>query len=318
MAESRPVYVGIDVSKAQLDVATTLEAAWPSQPNDATGIAHLIAQFQSLGPALIVVEATGGYEAPLVIELVAAHLPVARVNPGRVREFAKSIGQLAKTDRLDARLLARFAEAVQPAPVQLPSAEAQQLGAWLARRRQILDMITAERNRLGTAAPTIHVRIQKHLDWLTEELDALDREIQQALQDNPHWASLIILLRSVPGVGVVTTATLLAELPELGRLNRKQIAALVGVAPLNHDSGRKQGKRYTHGGRPVVRQVLYMATLTASRHNPVIRTFYERLVQAGKNKKLALTACMRKLLTILNAMLKHGQAWQSKTPLTAP
>lgn len=318
MAESQPVYVGIDVSKAQFDVATTLEAAWPSQPNDATGIAHLIAQLQSLGPALIVVEATGGYEAPLVIELVAAQLPVARVNPGRVREFAKSIGQLAKTDRLDARLLARFAEAVQPAPVQLPSAEAQQLGAWLARRRQILEMITAERNRLGTAAPTIYVRIQKHIDWLAEELDALDREIRQALQDNPHWASSITLLRSVPGVGAVTTATLLAELPELGRLNRKQIAALVGVAPLNHDSGRKQGKRFTHGGRPVVRQVLYMATLTASRHNPVIRIFYERLVHAGKNKKLALTACMRKLLTILNAMLKHCQPWQSKSPLTAP
>lgn len=304
-------YVGIDVSKAQLDLATNQRSDGWSLANDAAGITTLIAQITPLHPVLIVVESTGGYEAALVAELYAAHLPVARVNPGRVREFAKAAGYLAKTDQIDAHVLVLFGLALHPAVVQLPSPEAQHLAAWLARRRQLLEMLTAERNRLGTAPVAVRSHIQKHIAWLEDELDALRTELQTEIEHNPHWQSQSTLLRSVPGVGQVTATTLIAELPELGQLDRQQIAALVGVAPLNHDSGRKHGRRYTSGGRTSVRNVLYMATLTAVRRNPVIKTFYERLVKAGKVKKVALVACMRKLLTILNAMVKHAQPWRT-------
>lgn len=307
MAESP--FIGIDVSKEHLDIAISDHPKVQTVPNDAAGISALTTQFQSLQPTLIVVESTGGYEASLVAELFAAGLPIARVNPGRVREFAKSVGQLAKTDRIDAQILVRFAQAVRPSLVQLPSVEAQAFAALVARRRQLIEMLIAEQNRLGTAPLSVQPRIQKHLGWLQEELDALNQDIQEELDRDAHWQSQSDLLRSVPGIGPITVITLIAELPELGHLNRKQIAALVGIAPLNRDSGRKHGKRRTQGGRSQVRSVLYMATLTATRFNPVIKSFYQRLLATGKVKKVALVACMRKLLTILNAMLKQHRPW---------
>lgn len=310
MAESASsVFVGIDVSKSELDIATNENAKGWLVSNDASGIAALTAQLQSFQPALIVVESTGGYEAPLVAELFANGLPIARVNPGRVREFAKSVGQLAKTDQIDARVLVRFAQAVRPAVVQLPSAEAQALAALVARRRQVIEMLTAEQNRLGTAPWNVQGRIEKHLTWLQSELQTLNQDLQDEIDRNPQWQSQADILRSAPGIGGVTAMTMIAELPELGHLNRKRIAALAGVAPVNRDSGRKRGKRRTQGGRAQVRSVLYMATLSATRHNPVIKSFYQRLLAAGKEKKVALVACMRKLLTILNAMLREHRPW---------
>lgn len=310
MAESdSSVFVGIDVSKEELDIATNENGNGWMVSNDVAGIATLTTQLQSLQPELIVVESTGGYEAPLVAELYAIGLPIARVNPGRVREFAKSVGQLAKTDQIDARVLVRFAQAVHPAVVQLPSAETQALAALVGRRRQLIEMLTAEKNRLGTAPLSVQGRIEKHLTWLQSELQALNQEIQHEIDRHPGWQSQTDILRSAPGIGGVTAMTMIAELPELGQLNRKQIAALVGIAPVNRDSGRKRGKRRTQGGRAQVRSVLYMATLTATRHNPVIRSFYQRLLATGKEKKVALVACMRKLLTILNAMLKQHRPW---------
>ncbi len=310
MAESdSSVFVGIDVSKEELDIATNENGKGWMVSNDVAGIATLTTQLQSLQPELIVVESTGGYEAPLVAELYAIGLPIARVNPGRVREFAKSVGQLAKTDQIDARVLVRFAQAVHPAVVQLPSAETQALAALVGRRRQLIEMLTAEKNRLGTAPLSVQERIEKHLAWLQSELQALNQEIEDEIDRHPGWQSQTDILRSAPGIGGVTAMTMIAELPELGQLNRKQIAALVGIAPVNRDSGRKRGKRRTQGGRAQVRSVLYMATLTATRHNPVIRSFYQRLLANGKEKKVALVACMRKLLTILNALLKQHRPW---------
>jgi len=276
MAESP--FIGIDVSKEHLDVAISDDPQVRTVPNDAAGISALTAQFQFLQPALIVVESTGGYEAPLVAEFFTAGLPIARVNPGRVREFAKSVGQLAKTDHIDAQVLVRFAQAVRPPTVQLPSVEAQAFAALVARRRQLIEMLTAEQNRLGTAPLNVQPRIQKHLAWLHDELDGLSQDIQDEIDRDVDWQRQSDLLRSVPGIGPITAITLIAELPELGCLNRKQIAALVGIAPLNRDSGRKHGKRRTQGGRSQVRSVLYMATLTATRFNPVIKSFYQRLL----------------------------------------
>lgn len=316
MAESNcPTFVGIDVSKDYLDSAS-LHSDLGRVSNNRQGIAHLIEQLEPLHPSLIVVEATGGFEIPLLTELYAAQFPIARVNPGRVREFAKSVGQLAKTDKLDAHILARFAEAVKPATVHLPSDDEQHLAALMSRRRQLIEMLTAEQNRLASMRPSVQAHVQKHIAWLGAELEVLDQEIQEFINDNPHWQDKADLLRGVPGVGRITTATLMADLPELGQLDRKQIAALVGLAPVNRDSGRKRGKRRIHGGRAQVRSVLYMATLTATRYNPVIKAFYDRLLKAGKEKKVALTACMRKLLTILNAILKHHQPWRN-CPVTA-
>lgn len=318
MAESASmVYVGIDVSKASLDVATSSSKTGWSVTNDLPGIRDLIARLKPLHPTLIVVEATGGYEALVVAELYAVPLPIARVNPGRVREFAKSLGQRAKTDQLDAQILVQFAATLHPPAVQLPSADAQHLAALVARRRQLLEMHTAEQNRLGTATSHVRDHVQKHLTWLETEIKALEREIQDQINHHPDWQAKTETLRTTPGVGRVTAFTLVAGLPELGQLNRKQIAALVGIAPMNRDSGRKRGKRFIQGGRAEIRSVLYMATLTATRVNPQIKTFYERLVKAGKEKKVALTACMRKLLTILNAMLKHSKPWQVKSPIAA-
>jgi transposase len=277
--------------------------------NDEAGITTLVARMQTLRPALIVLEATGGREVPLVAALAEAAVPVAVVNPRQVRDFARAIGQLAKTDALDAQVLARFAEVVHPTPRPLPDVQAQELSALLTRRRQLVGMVTAERQRLDTALPAVRRPIQRHVAWLEQELADLDRTLRAAVQASPLWRAQEDLLRSVPGIGPTTAYMLVADLPELGQLNRKAIAALVGVAPLNCESGTLRGRRLVWGGRARVRTALYMATLVATRHNPVIRAFYQRLCAAGKPKKVALVACMRKLLTILNAMVRHRTPW---------
>jgi transposase len=309
--ESTSLFMGIDVSKERLDIgAGTGGATWAVE-NSPAGLSSLKEKLTELKPTLIVLESTGGYESLALAELYAAGFQVARVNPGRVREFAKSIGQLAKTDRLDAQLLARFAEAVRPEPSVLPSFAEQELAALVNRRRQLLEMHVAEQNRLSTAPKPVRKMILEHLDWLKSAIRKLDEGLDDFIQGSPLWKEKGELLRSVPGVGNVTAFTLLAELPELGTLDRKEIAALVGVAPLNHDSGRHSGKRRIHGGRSAVRNVLYMATLSATRFNPVIRKFYQSLLKAGKLKKVALVACMRKLLVILNAILRSHSPWRS-------
>ena len=275
-----------------------------------------MSRLRALSPDLVVLEATGGLELPVVAILGKAGLPVVVVNPRQVRDFAKATGKLAKTDILDAELLALFAERVRPTPRPLADAEAQALSALMARRRQLVVMLTAERNRMSRALPSIHPGVEDHIAWLKEKLTALDEELAQVVRKSPLWREREDLLRGVPGVGPVVSITLLAELPELGTLDRRQIAALVGVAPFNRDSGILRGKRSIWGGRAPVRSALYMATVVAIRFNLVIRSFYERLRSAGKAKKLAITACMRKLITILNAMLKHHTHWNSATVQT--
>lgn len=307
---SSAIYVGIDVSKARLDIAVHASSMAWTESHDGPGLARLVERLKALRPARVVVEASGGWERPVVVELAAAGLLVAVVNPKRVRDFARASGLVAKTDRIDARVLAHFAAALQPAPTVLPSEDARQLAELVARRRQVVEMHTAEHNRLGQAPTRMRPRIQSHLDWLEAELATLHHDIHAFIQQHSDWQDNADRLDSVPGIGPVTASTLLAELPELGHLDPKRLAALVGLAPFNHDSGRRRGKRRIRGGRTAVRNVLYMATLSATRCNPVIRAFYQRLVRAGKEKKVALTACMHKLLTILNAMLRHHQAWR--------
>jgi len=308
-------FIGIDVSKHRLDIAVRPGEAMWSVVNDASSFGALVKRLKALPPRLIVVEATGGLEAPVVAELAHAGLPVAVVNPKRVRDFARANGQLAKTDQLDARNLAHFGEAIRPPVRPLQTEQAERLAALVTRRRQVIDMRTAERNRQQTAPAGMGDRIRKHIAWLDQELAALDADIHQCIDHNPTWHATDEVLQSAPGVGPVTALTLVAELPELGHLHRQAIAALVGVAPMNRDSGRKRGKRKTQGGRANVRSVLYMAALSATRFNPVIREFYERLLRRGKERKVALTACMRKLLVILNAMVKHQTPWRH--PATA-
>ena len=306
-----PVFVGIDIAKDRSDVAVRPTGNRWAVANDDAGITMVVSRLRALRPALVVLEATGGLEIPLTGALAAAGLPVVVVNPRQVRDFAKATGQLAKTDALDAAVLAHFAEAVRPALRPLPDAATQALSALLARRRQLLEMRTAEQNRLGSAPSPVRTRIRAHLTWLERELAHLDEELGRAIRESPVWRERDDLLQSVPGVGPVLARTLLASLPELGTLNRKQIAALVGVAPLNRDSGTLRGRRTVWGGRAHVRAALYMSALAAARWNPVIRAFYQRLCGAGKAKKVALTACMHKLLMILNAMVKTGTPWQS-------
>jgi len=308
MANS-PVYVGIDVAKATLDVAVHPTADRWTAAHTEREVAGLVTRLTALHPALVVLEATGGLEGPLAGALATAGLPVVVVNPRHVRDFAKATGTLAKTDALDAAVLAHFAAAVRPTPRPLPDAATQTLAALVTRRRQLVEMLTAERNRLGSAPRTLRAEIQAHITWLQRRLGRLDDDLNQAIRTSPVWRVQDDLLQSVPGVGPVLSATLLASLPELGRLDRKAIAALVGVAPLNRDSGTLRGRRMVWGGRAAVRAVLYMGTLVAVRHNPILRAFYQRLRAAGKLPKVALTACMRKLLTILNAMLKHQRPW---------
>lgn len=310
------LFIGIDVAKAQLEFACRPTGETGTVPNAEAGIRDLVARCQTLGPALIVLEATGGYEAAVVAALATAGLPVVVANPRQVRDFAKAIGQLAKTDRLDAAVLALFAERVRPAPRPLPDEAAQALDALLTRRRQLIGMLTAERNRLLVARAAVRRDLQQHIRWLERRLAAADGELHTAVKASPVWRVKDDLLQSVPGIGRVVSLTLLAELPELGRLTHKEIAALVGVAPLNRDSGTLRGKRLVYGGRAPVRAALYMAALVASKWNPVIRAFYQRLRRAGKPAKVALTACMRKLLVILNAMVRSGATWQPGRSIT--
>ena len=303
------VYVGIDVAKERLDVAQRPSLEGWRVANDERGIAELVARLVQLKPALVVLEATGGMELPLVGALAAAGLPVVVINPRQAREFARATGRLAKTDAIDAQVLAQFAEAVRPQLRPLPDAAAQELSALMTRRRQLIEMLTAEKNRLRAAARAVRPDIQEHIHWLERRLADLDGDLSQTIRSSDIWREKDDLLQSAPGVGPVVSTTLLADLPELGTLNRKEIAALVGVAPLNRDSGTLRGRRTVWGGRSKVRAALYMATLVATQRNPVIRTFYQRLLSAGKPKKVALTACMRKLLTILNAILRSRTPW---------
>jgi transposase len=312
-----PCFVGIDVAKAQFDIAVRPCGAQWTATHDEASIAALVGRLVALAPTLVVLEATGGREVGLVAALAAAGVPVAVVNPRQVRRFAQAVGQLAKTDALDAQLLARFADAVRPTPRSVPDAPAQQLSAFLARRQQLVAMITAERQRFGTALPPVQVRIRSHIRWLEAELADVDGQLQAAVQASPVWREREDLLRSVPGIGPTTALTLLADLPELGSLNRKAIAALVGVAPLACDSGTLRGRRIVWGGRARVRSTLYMATLVATRFNPPIRAFYTKLCAAGKPKKVALVACMHKLLLILNAILRQRAPWAPPTATAA-
>jgi transposase len=305
------LYVGIDLSKTQLDVAFRPSRSPLCVAHDERGIALLVERLRTLQPTTVVLEATGGLELPLASALAAAGLPVAVVNPRQVRDFAKGTGQLAKTDRLDAAVLARFAEAVRPPVRPLPDEATQRLGALVTRRQQLIEMLTAEKNRLGSAPLAMRPEIQAHISWLEQRVTALEEELGTTIRSSPIWRAQDDLLQSMPGVGPVLATTLLAELPELGRLNRREIAALVGVAPLNQDSGAWRGARRVWGGRAHIRASLYMGTLAATRHNPLIRGFYQRLRAAGKAAKVALVACMRKLLTILNAMMKHQTPWRA-------
>jgi transposase len=306
----------VDVSKARLDVAVRPTGEAWSNENDERGIAALVTRVTELGAALVVVEATGGLEVAMVAELATA-VPVAVVNPRQVRDFARAMGQLAKTDRLDAEVLARFAEAVKPEPRPLKDEETRHLAALVSRRRQLRDMIVAETNRLGAAPKKLHRGIEKHIDWLRRELRLLEKDLDDQIKSSPIWREKEDLMRGVKGIGPVSAATMLAEVPELGTLNRKQIAALVGVAPLNHDSGTYRGKRSIWGGRAAARAVLYMATLSAVRANPALRVFYQRLLAYGKPKKVAITAAMRKLLTILNAIVRDQRPWNAMFGLDA-
>ena len=310
MTES-PVFVGIDVSKARLDLAVRPTGTISTVPHDEVGIATVVEQLRQMQPTLVVLEATGGLEVVLSGALAAAGVRVVVVNPRQVRDFAKATGRLAKTDAFDAQVLAQFAEAVRPVVRPLPEASTQELVALIARRRQLIEMLTAEKNRLGSAPRRIQHEIRTHITWLERQVAHLDTAMTTAIRSSPIWREKDELLQSMPGVGPVLATTLLASLPELGTLDRRQIAALVGVAPLNRDSGRWRGTRIVWGGRTAVRAVLYMGALVAARHNPVLKAFYQRLRHAGKAPKVALTACMRKLLTMLNAMLKHRTPWRT-------
>lgn len=306
-----PVYIGIDVAKARLDVAVRpTEVRW-SVPGEEPDLGRLITDLRTLAPTLIVLEATGGYEVPVVSALAAAGLPVVVVNPRQVRDFAKALGVLAKTDTLDAAVLALFAERIRPEPRPLPDPALSALTALVARRRQLSEMLVAERHRRRQVQdPTVRHDLAQHIRWLERRLAHTTRDIGRLLETTPAWRVKDQLLRSAPGIGPTTAAVLIGQLPELGTLSRRQIAALVGVAPFACDSGSLRGARHIWGGRLGVRGALYMATLVATRHNPVIRAFYHRLLAAGKKKKVALVAAMRKLLTMLNAMLKHQQPWR--------
>jgi transposase len=309
--DKAPTFVGIDVSKHRLDVHLRPSGEGFAFGYDDENVAGLAERLAALAPALVVLEATGGLEVRLAAALAAAGLPVAVVNPRQVRAFARATGRLAKTDRLDAEVIARFAEAVRPPARPLPDEATRRLGALVARRRQLLEMLVAERNRRHAADPSLCEGIDAHLRWLEEALATIERDLDGAVRESAIWRAKEELLRSVPGVGPVSARTLLAELPELGSLTRRQAAALVGVAPFTRDSGKMRGRRAVQGGRAALRACLYMAAVAAARgSNPAIAAFYERLRRAGKPAKLALTACVRKLVVTLNAMLRTGTAWK--------
>jgi transposase len=303
-----PIYVGMDVSKGTIDICVSDGEVWQAA-NDDRAMDDLCTRIASLGPTLVVLEATGGYESRAAGALASRQIPVAVVNPRQVRSYARSVGQLAKTDRIDARILARFAAAVHPEPRSLPDAETRALEALITRRRQLVEMVTAEGNRLELAAPIIRKQIKLHIGALRRQLARVDQDIDGMVRKSPLWRAKDDLLQTVPGIGDVTSRSLLALLPELGTLKPKQLAALVGVAPINRDSGTMRGRRRVWGGRARVRSALYMATLVGTRRNPILKAFYARLRDAGKPAKVAIVACMHKLLIIVNAMLRDGRPW---------
>ncbi len=307
--EGEAVTVGIDVAKATLDVWVEPESRGWTVTNDATGIAELTRQLQARTGRLVVLEATGGYEFAAVVALRVAGLAVAVVNPQQARNFARATGRRAKTDQIDAQMLAQFGAAIQPKARLLPSEATRELDQLVTRRRQVRDMLQAERNRRGLARGTVKEQIEEHIAWLERQVVAVEDDLRPRLGASPVWRATEDLLRSVPGVGPTVAFTLLAELPELGTLSKREVAALVGVAPFARDSGTLRGKRMIAGGRASVRTCLYMAALTASRHNPLLKAFYDRLRAAGKDTKLALIAVIRKLLVILNALVAKGTPW---------
>jgi transposase len=310
------MFIGIDVSKARLDVAFRPQAQACRYANDPEGIAALVERLRGLAPALVVLEATGGYEFPLAAALAAAGLPACVINPRQARDFAKATGRLAKNDRIDAACLAHFAEAIRPRPRPLPEAEVLALDALLTRRRQLLGMLTMERNRLGMCRDgQVRADLEAHILWLEGRLNDSDKALKAAVEASPAWREKEDLPRSIPGIGPVASRTLLAALPELGRLGGRQVAALAGLAPFDDDSGKRQGQRYVKGGRADVRCVLYMAALAASKHNPALRAFKERLKAAGKKAKVILTAVARKLVVLANAVLRSGRPWDLKLAL---
>ena len=313
-AMSQRPFVGIDVSKEHLDAATLPSNVHRRVTNDAVGITELSDWFGQEAPELIVLEATGGYESACVAALANAGLSVVVVNSRQVRDFAKATGKLAKTDKIDAEVLALFAERVRPKVRPRPDAQQAALEAILTRRRQIVEMLVAEKNRSKLAAPAVQKSLRKHIRWLERELGGIEKELAEAIEASPMWRAKEDLLRSVPGVGTVFSTTLQADLPELGSLSRTQLA---GVAPINRDSGAYRGRRTTWGGRAGVRTVLYRATLSATQSNPEIQAFYERLVARGKPKKVALVAAMRKMLIMLNALVRDGRHWQEVYPANA-
>ena len=313
-------WVGIDVSKATLDVYIRPMGKAFQFANTETEIANLVKQLQSNDLNLIVLEATGGLETELIIQLQAALLPVALINPRQGRDFAKATGKLAKTDAIDAQILAHFGEAMKPEVLAIESEMARQLGELISRRRQLVEMSTAEKNRRDRARGKALTDIESHIDYLEQHLQQLNQEIETLTQNNQQWIDKVNLLKTTPGIGQVISTTLVSDLPELGQLTAKQISRLVGVAPINHDSGQHKGKRMINGGRAHVRAILYMGAVVAMRHNPVIKTFYERLVERGKPKKLAITACVHKMLVILNAMIRDHLPWsisQDSQPISA-
>lgn len=308
--ESSEVFVGIDISKSELEVGVLNgpPKTWKTG-NDDTGAVTLVQRLIQLNPVLVVMEATGGLERPVQSVLEAAGLSVRVVNPRQVRDFAKAMGILAKTDRIDAMVLARYAQTIKPEPRRGKDKETTELEALLTRHRQLVDMLTAEKNRLKTTPKRVRGSIESHITWLEKCLKRVDKETRGFIKSMPIWREKDEIIQSAPGGGPVLATTVLASLPEAGRLNRRQITALVGLAPFNRDSGKHTGKRCVWGGRANVRSALYMATLAAIRCNEVIRRFYQRLIENGKPRKLAITACMRKFLTILNAMLRNGTRW---------
>lgn len=322
------IFVGIDVAKQDLAIHLRPSNEHFSVTNDERGVGELLTRLSELRPELIVLEATGGLEI-LSVSLLAAHsLPVVVVNPRQIRHYAKATGELSKTDRIDARIIALFAERVRPEVRAIPDEEARELDSLIARRRQLLEMLQAERNRLTQLLffpgkqhkQQVRKSIKKHISFLERELHAAESDVEDAVRKSPVWREKDDLLQSVPGVGRILSFTLLSDLPELGRLSRREIAKLVGIAPLSRDSGTLRGHRFIQGGRQNVRRALYMGALVATRYNPVIRAFYQRLLEAGKPKKLALVACMRKLLTILNTMVRTGERWRAdyRSPALAP
>lgn len=309
------VYVGVDVSKDTLDVAASSSRETFKFANDNEGIRQATQHIASLKPVGIILEATGNLEMPLAVVLQSECLPVTIINPRQVRDFARATGALAKTDAIDARILALFGLRIKPEVRLLPDRQTRETGSLLTRRRQIQEMLIAEGNRLSRADEDIRPNIEDHIQWLKEALSNINADLERRIKSSPNWREKDNLLRSTPGIGKVVSTTLIIELPELGKLNRRKIAALVGVAPFNRDSGTLRGKRTVWGGRATLRAALYMAALVATKRNPIIAAFYQRLLEAGKVKKVALVACMRKLLTIVNAMMRTMTLWNSQKTL---